>query len=320
MIFGIQNIDVRKVVLSIIAISILLLFSLEPSLALGEGVAPHVMRRGTYRLPSGTEVGDVVVSGGPVEIMGKVRGSLFVADGTVTVFEGGEISGNVTVINRELRLLPGSVVHGSVYVIGGRIDRRENAKVEGEISEKKEKLSFESRILLMKYLVFERPCPPPGTPDEILASLSRNIYGWKKDGIIPWNSLTIGELPSIALPAGAASSARIGLWRQWQWEIRVGVARFADGKEAAGFWETVQKIWPEEKMRNSVHVSLGDGAHWFFVNGNHSSALWIGDKCLVLVDAGPGPDAKGSANFAERLRDQTIWKIVHAWTRQGHHR
>lgn len=287
---------------------------------MGEANVPNVMQRGSFRLPGGTEIGDLVVSRGSVEIMGTVSGSVFVVDSRVTLFSGAVVVGNITVISGNLSLKTGSRVRGSVSVIGGDLEREDGVVVEGSVEEKHEELSLESRVLLWKYLVFERPVPPSGSPEESLQMLSQKLRGWKKEVIAQWSGLIMEGLPQVEFPESVASNARIGVWRRWDWELRIGVARFSSDEQASKMWREIHDSWQNGELKRAVHVSLGDGAHWFFISGDLSTLLWIRDRNLVMISVGPMPGRKGRSDFGERLRDEVAETIVRAWAGPGHGR
>jgi hypothetical protein len=75
---------------------------------------------GTVRLPEGLTIPNGA----------SMQGTIAAFRGTVRV--GGEITGQLTVINGDLVILPGGVIHGDVLVAGGRMTLQDSAVVDGQ--------------------------------------------------------------------------------------------------------------------------------------------------------------------------------------------
>ncbi len=275
---------------------------------------PDVMKRGSYRLPPGKAIGDLVISEGDVEISGTVHGSVFVVDGDVAIRDGGVVFGNVTVIDDDLRMASGSVIRGSVLIIGGRMKKAEGARVDGGIEEKKEELPHDSQDLMEDYVVFDRPTPKPLTPEQSLKILANTFRVWKGFTVASWTSLSLEGLTGIELSSAVAPGAMLGLWKRRDWELRVGVAQFENDEQAMRFWAKLYGKWSGEEISRSVHVSLCEGAHWYFRHEEKSAAIWIRNRYLVMVDVGHGQGKERTARWTEHLRDEALYWINRIWS------
>lgn len=81
------------------------------------------------------ETADAVVAiGGSATAQGKVRDAVVAIGGDITI-DGAEVGDAVVAVLGNIKILPGSIVHGEVVAVGGTVEVAEGAKVEGEIQE-----------------------------------------------------------------------------------------------------------------------------------------------------------------------------------------
>ena len=81
------------------------------------------------------ETADAVVAiGGSAKAYGKVRDAVVAIGGDITI-DGAEVGDAVVAVLGNIKILPGSIVHGEVVAVGGTVEVAEGAKVEGEIQE-----------------------------------------------------------------------------------------------------------------------------------------------------------------------------------------
>ncbi len=76
----------------------------------------------------------VVAIGGSATAHGKVRDAVVAIGGDITI-DGAEVGDAVVAVLGNIKILPGSIVHGEVVAVGGKVEVAEGAKVEGEIQE-----------------------------------------------------------------------------------------------------------------------------------------------------------------------------------------
>lgn len=280
-----------------------------------ESQSQSVMRRGPYRLSQGVEVKDLVTSGGPVEVNGVVKGSIFAIDCIVTVSSSGIVEGNITVIGGLLILKNGARINGDILAIDGRLQRDENSIVKGKIDSRSDGISNKSKFLLRQYLIFERPIPDANTPEEAISQLKRSFHHWEFSNISTWTAAAVENLPAVPFPDNAAAPAKIGVWVGHDKEITVGAARFADSAEAKEFWKKIRAAWPEKDVSGSVHVSLGDGMHWYFVRGDRAVVIWTKDNWFMSVTVAPLPGEREPENILQFARDAAVRQITRIWNK-----
>jgi hypothetical protein len=77
--------------------------------------------------------------------------------------------------------------------------------------------------------------------------------------------------------------------------------RFMTHSDAEFFWSKVRTI-PEARINHSLHISLGDGAHWYFRHKESSVVMWYRDNWFFCVDVEGG----SSASERDQLRDRIV--------------
>lgn len=76
----------------------------------------------------------VVAIGGSATAHGKVRDAVVAIGGDVTI-DGAEVGDAVVAVLGNVKVAPGSIVHGEVVAVGGKVEIADGATVEGEIQE-----------------------------------------------------------------------------------------------------------------------------------------------------------------------------------------
>jgi hypothetical protein len=97
---------------------------------------------GHMTISKGESVGDVVVLGGSVDILGDVAGDLSVFGGSAHVHDGGEVHGDAVMLGGALDVDDGATIDGDVSRIGGSFHSGSNAHVGGESRDEKSGLSI----------------------------------------------------------------------------------------------------------------------------------------------------------------------------------
>ena len=135
---------------------------------------------GDLTIPAGSSVrGDVFVTNGDAEIMGRVEGNLAVVSGDLTMGNtevrgdvmgvggdteiAGRVQGNVSVMFGNVVLQSTADIQGDLTVVSGSLERQEGAQVRGEVipNIRLPRLPFGERLVLP--VVPETP-PMPATP------------------------------------------------------------------------------------------------------------------------------------------------------------
>ncbi len=76
----------------------------------------------------------VVAIGGAATAHGKVRDAVVAIGGDVTI-DGAEVGDAVVAVLGNVKVAPGSIVHGEVVAVGGKVEVADGATVEGQIQE-----------------------------------------------------------------------------------------------------------------------------------------------------------------------------------------
>ncbi len=85
-------------------------------------------------LKANQTVDAVVAIGGDARAQGKVRDAVVAIGGDATI-DGAEVGDAVVAILGNVKVGPGSIVHGAVVAVGGKVEVADGGKVEGEIHE-----------------------------------------------------------------------------------------------------------------------------------------------------------------------------------------
>jgi len=281
-----------------IIISVLLQITFVVSMAQAR---ESIMRRGDVHIGTSQEVEDIVCVQGNVIIEGHVLGSVFVVSGDILLKSTAIVDNNVTLTNGNIWIARGAAIKKGLNTFGGKIHLEEGAKVLGGVQEavSPENLSEEILSLMAKYIIMDRPIPPQGFNIAELSSLNLERYGLRKRLERNFNHFDIPGIGEVRFSPKVVEDARELYFRRGVAEIILRVIKFNSQEDADYFWERLREL-PESKMHNSVHVSLGDGAHWFFRHRNFTSCMWYRGKWFTYLDV--------SLNIPVLRRIERFWK------------
>ena len=95
---------------------------------------PHnpVVRFEDVELKTNQAAEALVVIGGSAKVHGKVREAVVVVGGDATI-DGAEVGEAVVVVLGNIKVKSGSIIHGEVISVGGKIDIADDATVEGHV-------------------------------------------------------------------------------------------------------------------------------------------------------------------------------------------
>ena len=87
--------------------------------------------------------------------------------------------------------------------------------------------------------------------------------------------------------------------------------RFSEEEAPAEFWMSLRNQY-DAKVSQSVHNSLGEGAHWFFRHEGASYVLWHKDLVLVSIVVRHDDDDPEADEWerVERVRDLIIKQLT----------
>jgi len=260
-----------------------------------------VLRRGDVHIGASQEVEDIVCAHGNVTIEGHVLGSIFVVSGDVLMKSTAIVDNNVTLTNGNIWVAKGAVIKKSLNTFGGKIHLEEGTRVLGGVQEaaSPENLSGEILSLMEKYIVMDRPIPPQTFNLAGLSSLNLEQYGFGKRLEREINRFDISGIGEVRFSPRVVEDARELYYHRGVAEVVLRVIKFNSQEDADNFWEILREL-PESKMSKSVHVSLGDGAHWFFRHKNFTTCMWYRGKWFTYLDV--------SVNIPVLRRIERFWK------------
>ena len=282
-------------------LALVCLFAAGPALA-----AESVQGRGNLEILPGREVADVVVADGHLRIGGTVQGSVFVAAGDVLLESGARVQGSLTVIGGNAWLSRGARVGGDVSVFAGQAHLEEGAVISGavKVTERDPALTPEKIELISRYLLLERAVPGASFSLDRLDSLNLAKLRLRRTAAEKTANLDLGGLGKMPLEFREVLDAR-ELRAEGLGRVRIGMIQFTDPAAAERFWDSLREFVEdrpspagsfrpgerhpgrvrEDEIRNSVHSSLGEGAHWFFRSDGSSYLLWTRGQYLIAVQS-----------------------------------
>jgi len=302
-----------------IIISVLLQIAFVVSMAQAQ---ESIMRRGDVHIRASQEVEDIVCAHGNVTIEGHVLGSIFVVSGDVLMKSTAIVDNNVTLTNGNIWVAKGAVIKKSLNTFGGKIHLEEGTRVLGGVQEavSPENLSEEILSLMAKYIIMDRPIPPQGFNLAELSSLNLEQYGLRKRLERKFNIFNISGIGEVRFSPKVVEDARELYYGRGGAEIVLRVIKFNSQEDADYFWERLREL-PESKMSKSVHVSLGDGAHWFFRHKNFTTCMWYRGKWFTYLDVSLHiPVLRRIERFwkePEELRDSILMDIESLYLKAG---
>lgn len=273
-----------------------------------------ILRRGNVHIGISQEVDDIVCAQGNVVIEGHVFGSVFVVSGNILLKSTAVVDNNITLTDGDIWITKGARVKKGISTFGGKIHLEEGARVGGGIQEiiSLEKLSEGMLSLMAKYIIMDRPLPPQSFNLAELSSLNLKQYGLRKKLERRFNLINIAGVGEVQFSPQVAEDAQELYYRKGRADIFLRVIKFNSKEDADYFWERLREL-PESKMHNSVHVSLGDGAHWFFRHQHFTTCMWYRGRWFTYLDVSLKiPGLKRIERFwkeSEELRDTILMEI-----------
>ncbi len=250
------------------------------------GQAPSVMQRGGLVIERGRTVKDAVVADGDLAVRGRVEGSVFVVNGDALIEDDGTVGGNVTVVGGNVSLSQRAAVQGSVTVFSGLARVEGEARVLGDTRsiEDLSTLTDEKLSVISEYLIFERVTPAGDFPFSELSEMDLSRCGLRPAGTDVPRKLDLYRLGKVLPPEDSIKEARELEFRAKNIRVKVLAIKVAGQAEAEEVWESIRE-GREEKATNSVHNSLGDGAHWFFRSKGSCVGAWTRGEYIFVVIA-----------------------------------
>lgn len=313
------------------------LFAVRPA-----GALENVLAHGNQEIAAGREVADVVVTDGNLRIAGKVRGSVFVANGDALLEPGALVQGDLTVFGGKALISKGARIGGNLAVFAGQAHLEEGAVVAGsvEVKEQDPSLTSEKIALVSRYLLLPRIVPNPAFSLDQLGKLDFAPLHLRKTFDQKVAYLDLGRAAKLPLDFKEVEDAR-EVRAEGRGRVRIVMIRFTGPAAAERFWGSLQPAienrtaapgpgWRQEgqhahpsdhhppdhhlppgrheEVKNSVHSSLGDGAQWYFRYRGSSYLLWTKASFLVAIECAWFPDAPDLGRElwrqVEELRDQ----------------
>ena len=266
--------------------ALLLLLGLLLILAPAAGparAAESLQSRGNQEIPRGREVADVVVADGNLRIGGTVLGSVYVVAGDVLMDPGSRVQGSLTVIGGQAWVPAGASVGQGVYVLAGQLHLEEGAAVAGEVQvvERSASLTPAKVAVISRYILLPRAVPGPAFSLDQLKQLDLSKLRLHPGPVEKIAYLDLGRLGKTPFEFREVLDAR----ELKSDRARIEVIKFVNPAAAEKFWEALRNL-PEDRMSNSVHSSLGEGAHWYFQSSGRTYLLWTREQYLVAIQCG----------------------------------
>lgn len=225
--------------------------------AVGDGM---VAAGGNVLLAPGATVGgDVMLSGGRVELAGKVRGDARIGGGQVVI--SGQVDGNVEIAGKSIAIKPGAIIRGNLtYRSPDAADIDSRAHIEGSVS--------------------HIDTPLPGTAE--IAS------GLATAGLLLWISIALtGVVLYLLFQQAALSAVRVAATKPWMAMV-LGLAVFAATPVLAIVLLATGVGWLLAWLLMTVYVTL-------LVLGFLIGVLFLSDTALRRVRPGREASKLGSS-------------------------
>jgi hypothetical protein len=136
--------------------------------------------------------------------------------------------------------------------------------------------------LIGRYIVFERTAPPMELPLSRLSTLDLSAARLRKIRDDRAQRLELFELGRLPLHSSDLREGFEVLFRGQDVLARVAAFRFASDESAEAVWDKARAAF-EDKTSQSVHNSLGPGAHWFFRHRSSTYCLWMSGSTITAV-------------------------------------
>lgn len=263
-----------------------------------------MQKGGRIIVAQGETVEDIVAYGSTIIIKGSVFGTIYAVASDITVEATAEVKGDVTLIRGSLIIAGAPALKGKVTVYDTLIKADLPYLVKGDtlvfrdtgfnIQSVQTPVSPDVLAYMEKYLIMPRPVPSTSDlffPEFITRDgFTQNITEFKVSSLVEF-SIQKEIMESSASFSGMGDGC----------VVRITAVKFNAHSDAEYFWNKVRTL-PESRINHSLHISLGDGAHWYFRHKESSIALWYRNSWLFCVDvSGLGPVAGRDA-----LRDKIV--------------
>ena len=263
-----------------------------------------MQKGGRIVVAQGETVEDIVAYGSTIIVKGSVFGTIYAVASDITVESTAEIKGDVTLIRGSLTISGAPALKGKVTVYDTMIKADLPYLVKGDtlvfrdtgfnIQSVQTPVSPDVLAYMEKYLIMPRPVPVGSDlffPEFVTRDgFVQNITEFKISSLVEF-SIQKEIMESSVAFSGMGDGC----------VVRITAVKFNALSDAKYFWNKVRTL-PESRINHSLHISLGDGAHWYFRHKESSVALWYRNNWLFCVDvAGLGPVAGRDA-----LRDKIV--------------
>jgi cytoskeletal protein CcmA (bactofilin family) len=279
-----------------------------------------LMQRGDLAIEDQKSVDDVVVADGNLVVSGNIQGSVFVVNGDALLEPGSCVDGNLTIIGGSLWVSRGAEVAGEINIFSGKAHMEEGAKLGSQMRAMEEvsSLTEEKLALISRYILFNRKIPSPSIRLENLEKLDLGMLRLKRLRARSALQLNLLKLGKTGLSVDDVQDSYELLYKGHDVDAGICAVRFNSGSQADKFWNQLRTEY-EERVNQSVHNSLGEGAHWYFRHGSASYCMWYKDQTFQAVavmheDSHPEDD---EWEEVENMRDRILLELKNFYELSG---
>lgn len=263
-----------------------------------------MVKGGEIVISQGETVEDIVAYGSKIVIRGNVFGTVYAVASEVTIDSGSDVKGDITLIKGFLTIQGNPGIKGKITVYETMIKSDLPYMVKGDALVFKD-LGFNVQSIqspvspaviqhMEKYLVMQRPIPTQ-------AGLLFPDFISKGPAVADIRSFKVSNLVEFSMQKEIVESS-ISMTGSFEGKtVDLTAIRFMAHSDAEFFWSKVRTI-PEARINHSLHISLADGAHWYFRHKESSIVMWYRDNWFFCVDIGGG----SSASERDQLRDRIV--------------
>lgn len=267
----------------------------------------HMLKNTDLKIQSGQTAEDIIAVDSRIMINGTIKGSIYVVDTEITLGSQAKIEGDITLTGGRLTLTPECTIKGEVTISGSELETGglpykldDNTLIFADagfqIHNRSQPVSPALVDFMTRYLVFERPVP--SEPDKIISpSFLKDLTTFSE-----FDNIRISSL--IELPFDQQKIKRMTAFINPG--VMISFVRFQTEKQSDEFWDELKRI-PESKVNQSLQISLGGGAHWYFRHKESTIVMWNRKGWFACVEVKKGDDWKSR----EDLRDKILtWYIT----------
>ena len=255
---------------------------------------------------------DIVNADAEVKIDGQVYGTVYVVNSTLTIGGNAAINGNIIVMGGKLILNPNAYIGSKMIIIGAEVKvtgtsdglgfLKANYRISYSKDIKKNELDF-----LRKYLVFSRPIPRLNKDTLSLKTDYFTDNGFDISGISYPEQWSIAGLMNVDMQ-GQLQKSKVVSFKNNLNSAVIGIFHFKSFAFADQAWNKIKET-DENKVNYSCHISIGDGAHWFFRYKNSLYLLWYKRGWMFAFTISFNDNSVHSEadwNAMEKLRDSLL--------------